>query len=110
MAVQTLKLRHHEWVLRLDGMLEQAVDDVISQERQLSEGIDEYQRRGQQVVREIEGVIEGIGAHMAAIDNTVKSKARFIEKYALLKQEAEGAIQRAKFINQGENLKEMVML
>jgi hypothetical protein len=47
---------------------------------------------------------------MAAIDNTVKSKARFIEKYALLKQEAEGAIQRAKIINQGENLKEMVML
>jgi hypothetical protein len=84
-AVQTLKLRHHEWVLRLDGMLEQAVDDVIGQERLLSEGIDEYQRRGQQVVREIEGVIEGIGAHMSAIDNTVKSKARFIEKYALIK-------------------------
>ena len=61
------------------------MDDVIGQERQLSEGIDEYQRRGQQVVREIEGVIEGIGAQIAAIDNTVKSKARFIEKYALIK-------------------------
>ncbi len=61
------------------------MDDVIGQERQLSEGIDEYQRRGQQVVREIEGVIEGIGAHMSAIDNTVKSKARFIEKYSLIK-------------------------
>ena len=61
------------------------MDDVIGQERQLSEGIDEYQRRGQQVVREIEGVIEGIGAHMSSIDNTVKSKARFIEKYSLIK-------------------------
>jgi len=38
-------LRHHEWVLRLDALLEQAVDDVLAQERVLGEGIDEYQRR-----------------------------------------------------------------
>ena len=32
MTVQTLKLRHHELVLRLDAALEQAVDEVIAEE------------------------------------------------------------------------------
>ncbi len=82
MSVQTLKLRHHEWVLRLDALLEHAVDDVIGQERLLSEGIDEYQRRGQQVIREIEGLMEVIGGQMASVSesNSVKARARFIEK------------------------------
>ena len=46
MTVQALKLRHHELVLRIDGLLEQAVDEVIAEERARKEMIDEYQRRG----------------------------------------------------------------
>jgi hypothetical protein len=47
MTVQALKLRHHELVLRLDGLLEQAVDEVIAEERAKNGHIDEYQRQGQ---------------------------------------------------------------
>lgn len=33
-AVQSLKLKHHEIVLRLDAMLEQAVESVLLEEKE----------------------------------------------------------------------------
>ena len=85
MTVQTLKLRHHELVLRLDAALEQAVDEVIAEEAAKKGAIEAHQRRVVQgMQREIEGVKSRIEAVMreCSKDPGVKAKARFVEVYS----------------------------
>ena len=57
-AVQAVKLRHHELVLRLDARLEQAVDEIMCAERERGEEVDQAHREAQEIMRRIEACME----------------------------------------------------
>lgn len=72
-------MRHHELVLRLDAVLERAVEEVLGEERRRLEGIEGHQREIKVAVRDVEMAIAQIGEEVGRSGGSgSREKARFV--------------------------------